>query len=563
LKRPATGSSIVVGAYKGNIDSNNKNQRVFSANIPRSHYENYRNNNIEKIQFNTAELQLIKQLSQLQPSNSNNNNINTSLNSINSNTSLNSIPSVTSNGSNNIKNINNIHQQPKEIVFEKVGQLYKESTSVKSAFQKPELKTQNFDKFENFHNRSLESFDINSHVIQGSQQRPLKTEKQAQQQEQLSRLFETQKKPLQTQHQQEQLQKIFLEQAELQNQQQQSQKLQHLHQQTQLQLQQNKEQQLLTKYIFTGESPSATEKSTSSYNFNEPSSTSNNSIDNFDNRSMTSTRKNVSFNSAIDIRTYPKNVPKYLTTSKNINDFLYTEDKQLAINFNDEINHKEKLANEDQSNGNKSILSGNSTTGNEIHDQIIESLSKTLISGSENSNKIADELANLINSFNFPKNEDNTNTVKANSDNNTKSSNENNNSYNKNSIIERSTVSSKKKLPGETPVRDLEKTLKMIIIKELSVEKVDGMLTFQNFKIYYLFIILENDWKMFAKRVGMSDADIKEWISLRLQFPMARVLSVWSSKPEATVRLLHRHLNAPCFNYKLLAKRIETFYDVL
>jgi hypothetical protein len=68
---------------------------------------------------------------------------------------------------------------------------------------------------------------------------------------------------------------------------------------------------------------------------------------------------------------------------------------------------------------------------------------------------------------------------------------------------------------------------------------------------------------MFAKRVGMSDADIKEWISLRLQFPMARVLSVWSSKPEATVRLLHRHLNAPCFNYKLLAKRIETFYDVL
>lgn len=255
---------------------------------------------------------------------------------------------------------------------------------------------------------------------------------------------------------------------------------------------------------------------------------------------MTSTRKNVSFNSAIDIRTYPKNVPKYLTTSKNINDFMYTEDKQLAINFNDEINHKEKLANDDESNEIKS------TTGNEIHDQIIESLSKTLISGSENSNKIADELANLINSFNFPKNEENTNTVKANSDNNTKTSNENNNSYDKNSIIERCTVSSKKKLPGETPVKDLEKTLKMIIIKELSVEKVD-----------------ENDWKMFAKRVGMSDADIKEWIALRLQFPMARVLSVWSSKPEATVRLLHRHLNAPCFKYTLLAKRIETFYDVL
>ena len=68
---------------------------------------------------------------------------------------------------------------------------------------------------------------------------------------------------------------------------------------------------------------------------------------------------------------------------------------------------------------------------------------------------------------------------------------------------------------------------------------------------------------MFAKRIGVSEADIKEWVSLRLQFPMARVLSVWSSKPEATVRLLHRHLSAPCFNYTLLAKRIETFYDVL
>lgn len=81
--------------------------------------------------------------------------------------------------------------------------------------------------------------------------------------------------------------------------------------------------------------------------------------------------------------------------------------------------------------------------------------------------------------------------------------------------------------------------------------------------IVFFFISKENDWKMFAKRVGITDNEIKDWISLRLQFPMARVLSVWSAKPEATVRLLHRHLSAPCFNYTLLTKRIETFYDVL
>ena len=474
MKRPASGSSIVVGAYKGNVDSNNNNQRTFSANIPRSHYENLRNNNIEAIQFKTAELQLIKQLSQLQPKNSSINNINTSINSI---------PTITSSSSSNIKNIDNNNNkfqnniQPKEIVFDKVEQLYKESTPIKSALIKPELKPQSFDKFENFNNRSLDSFDSNSQVIQGlkngslnrSQQRPL----QHHQEQLIQQGF--QNKPLQNpthiQHQQDQLQKLFLQQSELHNQQQKSNQLQHLHQQ--------KEQQQLTKRILGGESPSFSEKSTNSENFNELSSTHSYPIDNFDNRTMTSTRKNVSFNSAIDIRTYPKNVPKYPTTSKNLNDLLYIEDKQLSINFNDGTTDKETLGSEDHTNGN---TSGKTAPGNEIHDQIIESLSKTLINGSENSNKIADELTNLINNFNFPPNNENLNNTKPyieNNTNNTKSSsNENNISYKNNNIIDRCTISSKKKLPGETPVKDLEKTLKMIIIKELSVEKVDGMYVF-------------------------------------------------------------------------------------
>jgi hypothetical protein len=68
---------------------------------------------------------------------------------------------------------------------------------------------------------------------------------------------------------------------------------------------------------------------------------------------------------------------------------------------------------------------------------------------------------------------------------------------------------------------------------------------------------------MFARRIGISEHDISEWATLKLQYPMARVLSFWSSKQEATTRLLHRHLNAPCFTYSILAKRIENFYDVV
>lgn len=84
---------------------------------------------------------------------------------------------------------------------------------------------------------------------------------------------------------------------------------------------------------------------------------------------------------------------------------------------------------------------------------------------------------------------------------------------------------------------------------------------FSNF--FNLFIFKGNDWRIFAKRIGINENEIRDWITLKLQYPMARVLSFWSSRPEATVRHLHRHLNAPCFSYGTLAKRIENFYDVL
>jgi hypothetical protein len=115
-----------------------------------------------------------------------------------------------------------------------------------------------------------------------------------------------------------------------------------------------------------------------------------------------------------------------------------------------------------------------------------------------------------------------------------------------NRFTNRASICSNRKYPGETPVKDLEPTLKMIIIKELSVEKVDG-----------------NDWRLFARKIGISDHEIDEWKKLQLQYPMARVLSFWSSRSDATTRLLHRHLNSPQFNYGSLAKRIENFYDVI
>jgi hypothetical protein len=43
-----------------------------------------------------------------------------------------------------------------------------------------------------------------------------------------------------------------------------------------------------------------------------------------------------------------------------------------------------------------------------------------------------------------------------------------------NRFTSRASICSNRKFPGETPVKDLEPTLKMIIIKELSAEKVDG-----------------------------------------------------------------------------------------
>ena len=394
-----SGSSIVVGAYKANVDANNQNQRIFSANIPRNHYENIRKANIESIQFETAELQLIKQLSQIQPLNKSVELKNQLINGSNNNNLI----------QNNTKP-NEIKQDTNKILFEKID---KKSPLV-SKVQKTELKSSSFENLENFSSyRSLDSYNSTNQIAQ--------------------------EQPYQNN----------------------------------------------TKNKNIVDSQYTTTNSSSPLTINELLNNSINTIstENFFERPMTGTRKNVSFNNAIDIRTYPKTAPKYPTSTKNINEFLYAEDKKVEViestdnKIADKLNHHN---NGESVQPAKSILVAKSSFDNLTNkptnrlDATVENIDnfcKNIINGQVNDQTTSmntDDLSNLINSFNFPIINDNTNSnIKSNS---------NTISTNNSKIVDRGSISSKKKLPGETPVKDLEKTLKMIIIKELSVEKVDGMI---------------------------------------------------------------------------------------
>jgi hypothetical protein len=242
---------------------------------------------------------------------------------------------------------------------------------------------------------------------------------------------------------------------------------------------------------------------------------SNEQFDDFDSTNIemiekpSMSRKNVSFNKDIDVRIFRKN-------SKNLK-ALENYMQPLAINqlddkfFNENLNKLQTAVNE---------------TANSV----------------ELKNHIKNNLLLRRTSVNTDTNSTYSNYSDKPLDTN---ANDTKNNY-ENRFTNRASICSKKKYPGETPVKDLEPTLKMVIIKELSIEKVDG-----------------NDWRMFAKRIGISENEIQNWCSLKLQYPMARVLSFWSSRPEATARILHRLLSSSCFNYSALAKRIENFYDVI
>lgn len=106
-------------------------------------------------------------------------------------------------------------------------------------------------------------------------------------------------------------------------------------------------------------------------------------------------------------------------------------------------------------------------------------------------------------------------------------------------------VPPQRKFPGETHLKTMHKDLRLYVMKELSVQKPSGA-----------------DWRMFAERVGVEQETIEYWKSLRLEFPMGRVLAEWSESPAASVRMLHRHLMSPQLRCTILGKRVADFYEV-
>lgn len=101
------------------------------------------------------------------------------------------------------------------------------------------------------------------------------------------------------------------------------------------------------------------------------------------------------------------------------------------------------------------------------------------------------------------------------------------------------------RLPGETHIMNMNRDLRLLVIKELSMQKPSG-----------------SDWRMVAERVGIAAETVSYWAGLRLECPMGRVLSEWGDSQQATVRQLHRHLMSPQMRQTILAKKIADFYEV-
>lgn len=102
-----------------------------------------------------------------------------------------------------------------------------------------------------------------------------------------------------------------------------------------------------------------------------------------------------------------------------------------------------------------------------------------------------------------------------------------------------------KRMCGSTHVGQMHVDLRMFICRDLNLERRSAC-----------------DWRLLARRVGVTQATIDQWRRLRLASPMNRLLAVWGQSEAATVRMLHRHLSSPEMNAVLLARRIEDFYDV-
>ena len=214
------------------------------------------------------------------------------------------------------------------------------------------------------------------------------------------------------------------------------------------------------KFVFIDTKPSNKNKLSDTANFFASENSESNGT----------SKKFVSFNKDIDVRLYPKNTklsnkmfePIILplaqdtlsisstasspTSTSTPNSTSFSNSMNLTNTTNELTNH---LPNQNQNN----LHLNKSFNLNDIT-QLFKFQNKNIIQ-----NEIKSQIMNNNNNNNFNKNEES------------------------NRFSSRASICSNRKLPGETSVKDLEPTLKMIIIKELSVDKLDG-----------------NDWRMFAKR---------------------------------------------------------------
>jgi len=189
------------------------------------------------------------------------------------------------------------------------------------------------------------------------------------------------------------------------------------------------------------------------------------SIDVIDRPNLTNSRKNVSFNKDIDVGIYRKD-------SKNLK-LIESYLQPLPVPFNNVAVDRIKQYKDEIIKRPESPL----TQKSEI------AMTNNNIINSENNNNhhndVQDQIRNILNNRNSL---NSMNTLFSIVDRRTSSPISLASSDTK--YTSRASICSKRKFPSDTPVKNLEPTLKMIIIKELSEERVDG----QSFLFKFFFL---------------------------------------------------------------------------
>ncbi len=175
-------------------------------------------------------------------------------------------------------------------------------------------------------------------------------------------------------------------------------------------------------------------------------------IDIIDRPNLSSTRKNVSFNKDIDVGIFRKD-------SKNLK-LIESYLQPLPVPFvnlpTDELKQSDDLNKRPESPLTQRTDSTISSTGNNDINN-------------DNRKDAQDHIRNILNSRNSISNMNSLFSIV-----NRRTSSPISTVSSENRYTNRASICSKRKFPADTPVKNLEPTLKMIIIKELSEEKIDG-----------------------------------------------------------------------------------------